>query len=92
MFEETFRKGDKKLNTERQEELPETEKEKGGEDVQGRENSLCRGPEAGRATERLWSCRPFSLTEAETQWQRGGGCLERMVKGEAREKVESGSK
>ena len=26
------------------------------------------------------------MTEAETQRQRGGGCLERLVKGEARER------
>lgn len=60
--------------------------------MQGRENNLCKGPEAGRVIECLLSCRSFGVTEAKTQWQRGGGCLERMVKGEAREKVESGSK
>ena len=32
------------------------------------------------------------MTEAKMQWQRAEGCLERIVKGEARKKVESSSK
>ena len=52
MFEETFRKDDTKLNTERQAGVAR-DKEKGGKDMQGREKNLCKGPEAGRVTECL---------------------------------------
>ena len=72
--------------------MPETEKDKGGKDMQGRENNMCKGPEAGRVIECLKFYRSFSVTEAKMQWQRGEGCLERIVKGEPRKKVESSSK